>query len=116
MQIKSHQNNTLKSAEIVSNDLIISTIEEGANLMADLYYQGYDRIIIYEHNIIPEFFDLKSKMAGEILQKFSNFRMKLAIVGDFSSHNSKSFTDFKYESNNTKDLHFALSLDEVLKA
>ena len=39
-------------------------------------------MIIHEKNITPEFFDLKNRMAGEILQKFSNYRIRLAIVGD----------------------------------
>ncbi|MDD4645730.1 MAG: DUF4180 domain-containing protein [Bacteroidales bacterium] len=47
-----------------------------------LYYHGFDRMIIHEKNITPEFFDLKNRMAGEILQKFSNYRIRLAIVGD----------------------------------
>lgn len=84
--------------------------------MGDLYYQGYDRIIIYEQNLTSDFFDLKTKMAGEILQKFSNYRMRLAIVGDFSKYTSKSFNDFKFECNKAKQIHFAGSLDEVLEA
>ncbi|WP_449401649.1 DUF4180 domain-containing protein [Chryseobacterium wanjuense] len=53
-----------------------------------------DKVIIHEKNITPEFFDLKTKIAGDILQKFSNYRVKLAIVGDFSKYESKSIKDF----------------------
>jgi len=116
MQIKSHQRTQLKSAELISNEILIQSIEDGTSLMGDLYYQGYDRIIIYEQNLTSDFFDLKTKMAGEILQKFSNYRMRLAIVGDFSKNTSKSFNDFKFECNKAKQIHFAGSLDEVLEA
>jgi len=51
--------------------------------MADIYYQGFDAIILHEKTITPVFFDLKTGIANEILQKFSNCRMRLAIVGDF---------------------------------
>ena len=44
-------------------------------------------------NITSEFFDLKQN-GGEILQKFSNYRIGLAIIGDFSKHESKSMKDF----------------------
>jgi hypothetical protein len=53
MKIISHQTEHIKSAEVISNDMLIATIEDGANLMVDLYYQGFDRIIIHQKNITP---------------------------------------------------------------
>lgn len=75
-------------AEITANKLLISKIEDGIDLIGNVYYQGYDNVILYEQNITPEFFDLSTKMAGEILQKFSNYKMRLAIVGNFSNYQS----------------------------
>jgi hypothetical protein len=54
-------------------------------------------------------------MAGEILQKFSNYRVKLAIVGDFSKYSSKSLADFIYESNKGKHINFVATKTEALK-
>jgi len=34
--------------------------------------------------ICDDFFDLSTGLAGEILQKFVNYHVKIAIVGDFS--------------------------------
>lgn len=45
-------------------------------------------------------------MAGDILQKFVNYDMKIAILGDFSSYKSKSLRDFIYESNNGNNVFF----------
>lgn len=58
--------------------------------------------------------DLKSGFAGEILQKFSNYRMKLAIIGDFSEIKSKSLRDFIRESNNRRTISFVSSIEEAL--
>jgi hypothetical protein len=55
-------------------------------------------------------------MAGEILQKFTNYRMRLAIVGDFSIFSSKSLQDFIYESNKGKQINFSDSVGNALKA
>ncbi|WP_083996437.1 DUF4180 domain-containing protein [Desulfosporosinus acididurans] len=60
------------------------------------------------HEIFEDFFDLKTKLAGEILQKFVNYHVRIAIVGDFSGYKSKSLKDFIYESNNGKDVFFDL--------
>lgn len=53
-------------------------------------------------------------MAGEILQKFSNYRMPLAIIGDFSGLDSKSLKDFIRESNKNKHVSFVGSFDEAM--
>lgn len=63
----------------------------------------------------PAFFDLKNGMAGELLQKYSNYRMQFAIVGDFSKYTSKSIQDFIYESNKVGHISFVSSLTEALK-
>uniref|UniRef100_UPI0024E1BC26 DUF4180 domain-containing protein n=1 Tax=Chryseobacterium sp. TaxID=1871047 RepID=UPI0024E1BC26 len=71
MLIKSHTINNIKIAEVISDDMLIQSSQDGLDLMGNIYYQGFDKIVLYEKNITPEFFDLKTKIAGEILQKFS---------------------------------------------
>ncbi|WQD36273.1 DUF4180 domain-containing protein [Sphingobacterium spiritivorum] len=60
------------------------------------------------------FFDLRTGIADEILQKFSNYRVQLAIVGEYSKYNSKSLTDFIYESNKGRHINFVNSMEEAL--
>lgn len=115
MEIKEHVINTVKIAELISDRLIIQSAQDGLDLLGDVYYQGFDKVIIYEKDIIPDFFDLKTTIAGEILQKFSNYRIPLAIVGDFSKYKSKSIRDFILESNKTQHINFAESLSEALE-
>lgn len=114
MQIITHTINTIPIAEISAEGFIIEKEEDGLDLLGTVYYQGFDRIIIHEKNLTPAFFDLKNRMAGEVLQKFSNYRLRLAIVGDFSAYTGKSITDFMYESNNGKLINFLGSVEEAL--
>ncbi len=107
--------NGIRMAEIISDRIVISNVQDALDLMADCDYQGIRNIILHKKNISPRFFDLKTGVAGEILQKFSNYHMKLAIVGDFSEHSSKSLKDFIYESNKTGRISFTGSLDEAKK-
>jgi len=115
MKIIYHSIHSVKIAEIIADEILIRSAEDGLDLLGNLYYQGFDKVIIYEKNITPDFFDLKTKIAGEILQKFSNYRMGLAIVGDFSRYESKSIRDFIFESNKTKHINFAETLEDALK-
>lgn len=115
MIINTHEVNNIKIAEVLSDDLLIRSAEDALQLLGDLYYQGFDKIIIYEDNIIPDFFDLRTGMAGEILQKFSNYRVRLAIVGDFSRYPGQSIKDFIFESNKSGHIQFVPSLEYALK-
>lgn len=115
MKIEIHIVNNTKIAEVISEVTTINNVEDGLDLLGNLYYQDFDKIIIHEKNITPDFFDLKNGIAGEILQKFSNYRVRLAIVGDFSKYKSKSVNDFIYESNKGGKINFVTSQSEAIK-
>jgi hypothetical protein len=114
MKLKIHNINDTKIAEVISDVILIDKIEDGLDLLGNLYYQGFDKIVIHENNITPDFFDLKTGIAGEILQKFSNYRVRLAIVGEFSKYRSKSLNDFIYESNKGRHINFVTSTTEAI--
>ena len=114
MEIKTHNIDNTKMAEIITDKVILRSTEDGLDLLGNLYYQGFDKIIIHEKNITPEFFDLKTKIAGEILQKFAQYQMPLIIVGDFSKYKSKSLNDFIFESNKSQQINFIKDLSNIL--
>jgi len=115
MEIIPHMVGEIKIAEVISDGLIIQQQGDGTDLMGNVYYEGYDRIILHQENITEDFFDLKNGMAGEILQKFSTYRVRLAIVGNFSHYNKKSLQDFIFESNKGRQVNFLPSVDEAVK-
>jgi hypothetical protein len=98
-------------AELVSDRILIAGKEDGINLVGELYYSGYLAVVLHRKNIADTFFDLKTGIAGEVLQKFSNYRMPVAIVGDFSGFNSKSLADFIFESNKGRSVFFVDSIE-----
>lgn len=114
MNIQVHQHNETAIAEVTSDRILIHTPDDGLQLMVDLYYQGYGEMILHARNITPEFFDLKTGIAGEILQKFTTYRVRLAIVGDFTRYESKSLRDFIFESNKGRQVNFVPSVEEAL--
>ena len=115
MRIETHRIGQAKVAEIQAEGLVLTSVEDGLSLLGDLYYQGFDKIILHEENIVPEFFDLKTKLAGEVLQKFVQYRMPLAVVGDFSKYTSKRLRDFIYECNQGRQVNFVQELSSALK-
>ncbi|PVH24293.1 DUF4180 domain-containing protein [Sphingobacterium corticibacter] len=114
MVIDVHIFSKLKIAEIVP-DKVLFNIDEWLDIIGNLYYQGFHGVIINERSIAPSFFDLRSKIAGEVLQKFSNYNIRLTIVGKFTDLSSNSLTDFIYESNKGRHINFVDSTSEALK-
>lgn len=114
MEIHTHNINQTQIAEVLSDDILIATANEGLELLGNLYYQGFDKVILHEKNLHADFFDLKTGIAGEVLQKFANYRVDLAIVGDFSKYKSKSFQDFVLESNPKSHINFVSSVAEAI--
>jgi Domain of unknown function (DUF4180) len=110
-----HKINNITIAELIDDKLIINDARDVLDLMADLGSQDCSRMILYEKNLSKDFFDLKTRLAGEILQKFSNYHFKLAIIGDFSKYTSKSLRDFIRESNRANMIFFVEDLKSALK-
>ena len=113
MRIEFHEIKGIKIAEIVSDSIVINNSQDAVDIMGNCSYQGAFRIIIRETNVSSDFFDLKTGVAGEILQKFSTYNVQLAIVGDFSKYSGKSLRDFIYESNKYNRINFVNSVDEA---
>lgn len=102
-----------QAAELISEELLIADVDSGAQLFIDLYYQGFDIFFFHEKNITPAFFDLSSGIAGELLQRASNSRLRLAFIGNFNAYDSKSLRDFIRESNRYGKILFVSSVEEA---
>ena len=115
MEIKIHTIDDRKIAEIISDNIVLQTVEDAVDLIGNMSYQGFDKLIIHEENMISDFFELKNKIAGNILQKFSQYSMPLAIIGDFEKYESKSLNDFIFESNKGNQINFVTTVKDGLK-
>ncbi len=105
----------VKFARLISKDSKIKTTQEATDLMGNADYNGAKNVILEENNLSPEFFDLKTGMAGEILQKYSNYHMKLAIIGEFEKFNSKALNAFIIECNRGNHIFFVPDFDSAIE-
>lgn len=85
-------------------------------LLASVRYEtGCSAVILPKEYLDESFFRLSSGAAGEILQKFVNYQMHLAVVGDFSPYTSKPLRDFIYESNQGRQIGFWPTEEKALE-
>lgn len=100
---------------VEADELVIENSSSALDLlMAARYEAEADRIAIAKELVIDDFFILSSGLAGEILQKYVNYQMKIAIYGDYSGYTSKPLHDFIRESNKGHDFFFVASREEAL--
>ena len=70
------------------------------------YETGAEKIVLEKTAFTENFFILSTGLAGEVLQKLTNYHIKIAIWGDYSGYTSKPLHDFIYESNEGTDVFF----------
>ncbi|MGI6468668.1 MAG: DUF4180 domain-containing protein [Syntrophomonadaceae bacterium] len=115
MNVKIDEREGSKVAVIESTDVLVNEPQDALDLMATLMHtHDCTKIVLNASSLNKNFFDLKTGIAGEILQKFSNYQIKLAIVGDFSIYTSKSLKDFIFESNKGNRVFFLSSEEEAI--
>jgi hypothetical protein len=88
---------------------------DAVDAMSEAYGGEYDWLAIPVARFAPECFELKTRVLGEMLQKFVNYGLRIAIVGDVSEYAaaSDSFRDFVRETNRGRQIWFAASLAEL---
>jgi len=104
-------------AVIDSDEVLIRDVQDALDLMATIQYShGCHKMMIRQANVIDAFFDLSTRLAGDILQKYTNYQVKLAIVGHYGDYSSKSLRDFIYECNHGTQVFFLESEEAALDA
>jgi hypothetical protein len=67
-------------------------------------------VVIDKDSLAPAFFELRSGLAGECLQKVSNYGKRLIVLGEYGKVSSRALKDFIYESNRTGKVIFTETL------
>ena len=101
---------------INSDEVLINDVDSGMDFIMEVKgLTGTNRIVLNKSAVNSLIFDLKNKILGELLQKFVNYNIKIAIVGDFSSCGSKAFKDFIYETNKGNNFFIVSDNEEAIK-
>lgn len=116
MNIEHLKENGIDIAVVSGDEIIISGTQSALDLaMSVKYTAGAERIVLDKRAICEDFFILSTGMAGDILQKFINYHVKMAVYGDYSHYTSKPLKDFIYESNNGANFFFVSTKEEAIQ-
>lgn len=98
---------------LVASDLGISIRSFSDISDAIASFIGSDGIILTEDDLGQEFFDLRSGLAGELFQKFMNYRLRVAIVLPNPDAYGERFSELAYEHSSHSMIRFVRSKDEA---
>lgn len=107
MNIELINKNGTNIAVLTGEEKLITDAQSALDLAMTVNYEKNTNLIVIPRTLISDdFFVLSTGLAGEILQKYVNYQIKMAVYGDFSKYTSKPLKDFIYESNQGKDIFF----------
>ncbi len=110
-----HPMGDITLAELSGEGQLVSEVQDVLDLMVNAQMLDADALVLHAGQLPAGFFELRSGLAGEILQKISTYRFRLAILGDFRNPESKSLADFIRESNRTGRVLFVRDMEQAVQ-
>lgn len=86
------------------------------DIIGGTYGQGVDWVAVPAARLPAEFFRLRSGVLGEFTQKFVNYGLRLAVLGDVAAHAqaSEAFRAYLVEANRGGGIWFADDMPMLL--
>jgi hypothetical protein len=105
----------LRVLECAPDGKKLRTDRDAVDLIGVAFAQKAEWIVIPVERLEDDFFRLGTRIAGEIIQKFVNYKRRVAIIGDISRHvaESSALRDFVYETNRGDQIWFLASIEEL---
>jgi len=115
LSTKFYELHGVRVLECVQDGTKLRTYQDAVDLIGKTFENRATLIVIPVGCLDDEFFQLKTRIAGELIQKFVQYRRRLVIVGDISRHlaESSALRAFVSESNRGKEVWFLASLDDL---
>ncbi|GAA3387162.1 DUF4180 domain-containing protein [Streptomyces roseoviridis] len=81
---------------------------DATDLIGEGSYSGAAWVAVPVERFTEDFFRLSTRVAGDIVQKFAQYRMGLVVLGDISAHleGSSALRDFVRECNRGGQIWF----------
>ena len=115
LSTKFHELQGVRVLELIADGTKLRTYNDAVDLIGKSFENRATPIVIPVECLDDEFFQLSTRIAGELIQKFVQYRLRLAIVGDISGFlaESSALRAFVIESNRGKDVWFLASRAEL---
>jgi hypothetical protein len=103
MPFQLHDLGSLRVLELERSGPPIGSERDAVELVGQAAENKAEMIALPSERLAASFFELKTRIAGEMTQKFSMYGVRLAVVGDISVR----------ESNRGNTIWFVATIDEL---
>lgn len=83
------------------------------DLLSMCYYHNASLILLDQDNLSDEFFNLRSGLAGEAMQKFANYKVQVAVLLPPDAVHNERFRELMYEMNQSNHFRFYDNREEA---
>jgi hypothetical protein len=92
----------------------VATVQDALDLIGEAMFSA-EIVAIPANRLDEQFFTLSTRFAGEVMQKFVNYRLRLAVVGDISRYleTSAALRALVHESNTADHVWFVPDIDAL---
>ncbi|WP_405107228.1 DUF4180 domain-containing protein [Micromonospora sp. NBC_01405] len=92
----------------------VTTVQDALDLIGAAFL-GAEVVAVPASRLDEDFFALDTRFAGEVMQKFVNYQLRLAVLGDISRHlaASSALRALVHESNRAEHVWFLPDLDAL---
>lgn len=89
-------------------DMALNSERDASDLIGQALGAGVGTVVVPVACLNDDFFALRTRIAGEIVQKFTNYGLRLVVVGDIAKRleASTALRDFVREANERTQLWF----------
>src|SRR5882757_2771547 len=88
-----------------ANGPLLRTEDDARELIQETFGSDIRTVVVPVERLDPDFFVLRTGVAGDFVQKLVQYRLRLVILGDISAHRaaSEALSDWEREVNRGPD-------------
>jgi hypothetical protein len=103
MRVEAIERNGVRIVACAEN---VTALGDALGLVAACAENRTDRLLIESMYLPPEFFELRTRFAGELLQKLQNYRIQVAAVFASDDGHGDRFREFLLEARRSRSASF----------
>jgi hypothetical protein len=101
--------------ELAKEGPLLRNERDAVDALGEASQHDPEMIVVPAERLDEDFFRLRTGIAGQVIQKFLTYRLRLVVLGDISRHlrESSALRDFVYECNSGPHVWFVAEVGEI---
>ncbi|MFC4858058.1 DUF4180 domain-containing protein [Actinophytocola glycyrrhizae] len=89
--------------------------QDAVDLIGEAFGHEANVVVVPADRVAADFYQLRTRVAGDVVRKFQMYRIRLVVLGDISAHlvASDAFRSFVHETNKGGDVWFLRDEEEL---